>query len=57
MRGLHTAVLILALMALATAASVEYFEQIAKDRADPVINPAWPSGRTPVTDQPRMRVA
>jgi hypothetical protein len=39
MSGLISAVLVLALIALATAASFWYFKQLRKDRADPVINP------------------
>jgi hypothetical protein len=36
------ALLILALTALATSASIWYLKQIAKGRVDLVINPAWP---------------
>jgi hypothetical protein len=37
----------LSLMALASGAAIWYFKQLRKDRADPVINPAWPSVMRP----------
>ena len=49
MNGLVPAALMLASMALASSAAISYFKQLRKDRADPVINPAWPSVIRPGT--------
>jgi hypothetical protein len=49
MNGLVPGALMLASMALASSAAISYFKQLRKDRADPVINPAWPSVIRPGT--------
>ena len=47
MNGLAAAVLMLALMALASGAATWYFKQLRKDQADPVTNSALPTVMRP----------
>lgn len=45
----------LALMALFVAGSLFYFRRIRSGRADPLIDPSWPTNMRPASPPPSLR--